>query len=75
MGTEEGVVDNKRHTWTSERIYHFTCGSCKNWWSYALQTEYFGWRTPNCPYWNWKNWTQFTCPHCGHKDITETKLK
>ena len=54
MGTEGGV-DNKRHTWTSERIYHFTCGSCKNWWSYALHTEYFGWRTPKCPYWNWKN--------------------
>ena len=74
MGTEGGV-DNKRHTWTSERIYHFTCGSCKNWWSYALQTEYFGWRTPKCPYWNCKNWTQFTCPHCGHKSKTETKLK
>ena len=73
MGTEEGVVDNKRHTWTSEKIYHFTCGSCKNWWSYACETEYFGWRTLKVPH--FRNWVEMICPHCGHKSITETKLK
>ena len=48
MGTEI-----KTHTWTDEKIYHFTCGECKNWWSYA---GYFG---------HWKS--VMTCPHCGHK--------
>ena len=47
MGTEI-----KKHTWTDEKIYHFTCGEGKNWWSYA---GYFG---------HWKS--EMTCPHCGH---------
>jgi len=28
-------METKKHTWTDEKIYHFTCGECKNWWSYA----------------------------------------
>ncbi|SVC33109.1 uncharacterized protein METZ01_LOCUS285963, partial [marine metagenome] len=23
------------HTFSSEKIYHFVCGECKNWWSHA----------------------------------------
>ena len=49
----------KKHTWTDEKIYHFTCGECKNWWSYA---GYFH---------NWKH--VMTCPHCGLKAECEVK--
>ncbi|SVA28270.1 uncharacterized protein METZ01_LOCUS81124, partial [marine metagenome] len=23
------------HTFSMEKIYHFVCGECKNWWSHA----------------------------------------
>jgi len=45
----------KRHMYTSETIFHFTCGECKNWWSYA--GSYFG--------------SIMTCPHCGLKNKVE----
>ena len=47
------MEEQKKHTWTDEKIYHFTCGFCKNWWSYA---GFFH---------NWKH--VMTCPHCGLK--------
>ena len=39
------------HSFSMEKIYHFVCGECKNWWSYAN---------------NWLGKEQF-CPHCGVK--------
>jgi len=50
-------METKKHTWTDEKIYHFTCGECKNWWSYAGHFR------------NWKS--VMTCPHCGHKADTK----
>ena len=44
-----------KHMFTREILFHFTCGECKNWWSYAnsIGHSYFGW--------------EMTCPHCGEK--------
>ena len=39
------------HEYTIEKIYHFNCGECKNWWSYASDTEL--------------RMKKMTCPHCG----------
>ena len=39
------------HEYTIEKIYHFNCGECKNWWSYASDK-------------NLHKWTM-TCPYCG----------
>lgn len=36
-----------------EKLYHFSCGECRKWWSIA------DWLDPDQP---------LTCPHCGHKD-------
>jgi len=32
---EAGFVDETRHDYTIELLYHFNCGSCQGWWSYA----------------------------------------
>ena len=37
-----------------EILYHFTCKSCKNWWSIAMEK----------PEWKPK---EMWCPHCGYK--------
>ena len=42
--------------------YHFNCGECSNWWSYAGTLEHNELRPPT-----------MTCPHCGYK--TKIKLK
>ena len=44
-----------KHMFTREILFHFTCGECKNGWSYAnsIGRSYFGW--------------EMTCPHCGEK--------
>lgn len=36
-----------------ENLYHFSCDSCKNWWSIG---DYV-----------WGKQTHMWCPHCGHK--------
>jgi len=54
-------METKKHTWTDEKIYHFTCGECKNWWSYAGHFRH------------WKS--VMTCPHCGHKADTKASLE
>ena len=52
----------KNHKYTSELIYHFTCGKCSQWWSYAssengsIPDEY-----------------EMNCPHCGHETTVEPK--
>jgi DNA-directed RNA polymerase subunit RPC12/RpoP len=46
----------KRHMYTSETIFHFTCGECKNWWSYAGSHTWH---------------EDVTCPHCGLKNKVE----
>ena len=38
-------------SYSTELLYHFNCGNCKNWWSYASTEDYK-------PY-------VMTCAHCG----------
>ena len=46
------------HLYTWERIYHFSCGNCKNWWSYATSEDSYNWKS-----------RKMTCPHCGQYSI------
>ena len=62
---EDTITDNTRiigvggkqkdHLYTWERIYHFSCGNCKNWWSYATTEDSYSWKS-----------RRMTCPHCNH---------
>ena len=50
----------KKHTFTQEVIFHFTCASCANWWSYATSVDLKLMDQP------------LTCPHCGYTaEVTE----
>ena len=42
-----------KHEYTTELLYHFNCGKCKKWWSYATTQE--------------KDMEDESmhCPHCG----------
>ena len=42
------------HEYTQELLYHFNCGNCKNWWSYATTVNEFS---------DFKR--TLYCPHCG----------
>ena len=44
----------KYHEFTTEKIYNFVCGECKNWWSHATDMVY-------------RRGQNMTCPHCGEK--------
>ena len=69
LGMEDTVTESTRitavggekkdHLYTWERIYHFSCGNCKNWWSYATEEE------REIQIYNRKS-RKMTCPHCGH---------
>ena len=50
------------HEYTWETLFHFSCGECKNWWSYAGIIEANNIHSPS-----------MTCPHCGYK--TNIKVK
>ena len=58
------------HKYTVEILYHFNCGICSNWWSYAViptvlsDTEL---RMPN------ENVIEHYCPHCGVAEKVEIK--
>ena len=58
-----------QHQFTVEVLYHFTCGVCENWWSYAVtpfvQPLEFD---PFAP-----AGTKTYCPHCGHVQTTKIK--
>ena len=55
-----------QHQYTVECLYHFTCGGCGHWWSYAV--------TPfSQPFIFTLNDTKVYCPHCGHCQSTEIK--
>ncbi len=56
------------HQFAIEILYHFNCGSCKGWWSYAL--------TPESPtqHLAWGMSGKFQhCPHCGAEAESEIK--
>jgi hypothetical protein len=56
--TNNNVIERNQpvthHTFSSEIIYHFNCGECKNWWSYASIESRYSWQS-----------SHMTCPHCG----------
>ena len=74
---EAGFVDETRHDYTIELLYHFNCGSCQGWWSYAT--------TPGQPIVDQNTRLivgdkitlskeiEIHCPHCGH--LKSTKIK
>jgi len=51
------------HEYTWETLFHFLCGECKNWWSYAgvIEKREDG-----------KD-QSMTCPHCGYKASIKMK--
>ena len=50
------------HEYTWETLFHFDCGECSNWWSYAGVLENNQLRSPT-----------MTCPHCGYKTMIKLK--
>ena len=74
---ESGFIDKTKHDYTIELLYHFNCGSCKGWWSYAT--------TPGQPIVDqYSNLTvgdkitlseeiELHCPHCGHYKSSKIK--
>ncbi len=51
-----------KHEYTWETLFHFNCGECKQWWSYAGTIEKKETELPS-----------MSCPHCGYK--TQIKIK
>lgn len=54
------------HEYTTETLYHFTCGQCSNWWSYAHATRKYDLKLPSAL-------STLSCPHCGSVDRTLDK--
>ena len=54
------------HKYTTELLYHFNCGECSNWWSYASTESWWS-----------KSWEpekrMLSCPHCGYRCKIELK--
>ena len=50
------------HKYTTERIFHFTCGKCSQWWSYASSDDD-----------NFHFTYEMNCPHCGYQTTMEPK--
>ncbi|MDP7366229.1 MAG: hypothetical protein QGH83_03050 [Candidatus Pacebacteria bacterium] len=49
------LIQRCYHLYSWERIYHFSCGNCKDWWSYATTEDSYKWKS-----------RKMTCPHCGN---------
>jgi hypothetical protein len=74
---EAGFVDETRHDYTIELLYHFNCGSCEGWWSYATM--------PGQPIVDQNTRLivgdkitlskeiELHCPHCGHYKSAKIK--
>ena len=59
VGTEDTVIN--MISYSKETLYHFNCGDCKNWWSYASVENYK-------PY-------IMVCPHCGEMQKIEPLIE
>ena len=59
---EEAMTTIKKNIeYTYEMLYHFTCPSCKRWWSYAIS-------------WGHEiEGIEVSCMHCGEKGILKLK--
>ncbi len=56
------------HNYVYEILYHFDCGECSKWWSYA--------KTPdNKEEIHKQKVESMYCPHCGTKGILQIKDK
>ena len=55
------------HEYSIELLYHFICGNCKNWWSYALTPTRLE-QSLKLP----EDDIVFCC-HCGHKATMKVK--
>jgi hypothetical protein len=74
---KEELEKRKLHDYTIEILYHFNCGECKQWWSYAT--------TPGQPIIDQNTklvvgdkmflyeGIDIYCPHCGHCENTKIK--
>ena len=74
---QEELTKRKLHDYTIEILYHFNCGECKGWWSYAT--------TPGQPIIDQNTklivgdkmflyeGIDVYCPHCGHCENTKIK--
>ena len=60
---------SNQHQFTVEVLYHFTCGCCNNWWSYAVTP--FVQPLEFDPFVS--DGTKTHCPHCGHVQTTKIK--
>ena len=57
---------SNKHQYTVQILYHFNCGCCGHWWSYAV--------TPfTQPVEIGLSDTQVHCMHCGHTQAVEIK--
>tara|TARA_B100001079_G_C16335067_1_gene480931 strand:+ start:256 stop:447 length:192 start_codon:yes stop_codon:yes gene_type:complete len=59
-----------KHEYTVEVLYHFTCGHCQMWWSWASTPI-----TNCCDLLSLPEDEPAFCPHCGKKDGLKIKDK
>ena len=57
----DGFWRTMKHEYTTELLYHFNCGKCKKWWSYASTKE------------EGITGRYMHCPHCG--EVGECKIQ
>ena len=67
---ESNGMKNKKHQYTVELLFHFNCGTCENWWSYAT-TPYC--LTGSIEYNSLPEHIDYYCPHCGAAEQIEVK--
>ena len=53
-------MTNHEYAW--ELLYHFNCGECKNWWSYATTENRYQWKQQT-----------LSCPLCGYRAKIQPK--
>ena len=56
------------HEYTVEVLYHFNCGVCKNWWSYAITPAYLITSDLGLP-----KSMEYYCPNCGADEEATVK--
>ena len=56
-----------KHEYSVEILYHFNCGVCKNWWSFATTPAYLKMEL------GLPNNMEYFCPHCGADETVEIK--
>jgi len=57
-----------KHSYTVETLYHFNCGVCQNWWSYAVTPTIIREADLQIP-----TNIEYYCPHCGADETAIVK--